>query len=141
MFGFISFAFKIIFTAIISGAVSYAKSKEERTEAFVVLTSLIGVLSASIVSLTSQFPGESIGFSYGLSTFAVLVIVNSLTKKNCIEDRMILIFSSILGITIGSGFVLYAIVLCVLVYFMMTSSRELLNHFEAKNDAENETSL
>ncbi len=141
MFGFISFAFKLIFSAIISGAISYIKPKEERNEASAIFASLIGILSTSVISVANQLPDVAVGYGFGLTTLAVLVIVNSLTKDMSFEGRLMYLFASIIGIVVGVGYILHAIALCALIYFVMTNSHELLKHFEPKHENENDKQM
>ena len=72
MFGFIAFGFKLLFAAIIGGALNYIPG-EKTQEYKVVETSLICIFGASILGLSSQLSGNGSNFAMGFGILAVIM--------------------------------------------------------------------
>lgn len=129
MFGFIAFGFKLIFAAILGGAFSYipGNSSEDKR---ILDTSLICIFAAAILGLTSQFSGNVNGFAMGIGILSVIYITNSLSGKFEFTSRLTYLFSALAGIVIGAGYILQAILLTLLIYFILRNSESLLKYIE-----------
>tara|TARA_Y100000590_G_scaffold97475_1_gene110854 strand:- start:430 stop:852 length:423 start_codon:yes stop_codon:yes gene_type:complete len=123
MFGLISFCFKILFASIL-GAALYYKPNQYKGNENVLKTSLICLLSASILALTSQFSSNNVSFSI----LAVAIIIISISKELIFIDKILWIFASIIGMTVGAGYIFQASVLCAFVYFIIHNSKNLLEY-------------
>ena len=131
MFGFIAFAFKLIFAAILGGAFSYitkANSEAEDHSAMVNMA-MVSVLATSLVGLTVQLPNDFRGFAVGAAIFTVLHVTNSIIKLENLSQRLQILFASIIGIIVGVGYILQAVVLCFILFMILNNSGALMSSF------------
>ena len=133
MFGFISFGFKIIFASIIGGALNYIPGKSENSQN-IVETSLICVFSASIMGLTSQFSYEGEYFPMGFGILAIIIMIISISKSLEFRKRIMWLFAAVIGMIIGSGFIIQACLLCALIYLILRNSEHLIGYIYKKSD-------
>ena len=131
MFGFISFGIKIIFASIIGGALNYIPGDSENNQN-IVETSLLCVFSASVMGLTRQFSDKGEYFAMGFGVLAVVIVVISITKYLKFIKRITWIFSAVIGMIIGSGFLIQACLLSVLIYLILRNSENLLDYIHKK---------
>ena len=140
MFGFIAFGFKLLFAAIVGGALNYIPG-EEAQEHKVVETSLICIFSAAILGLTSQLSGNGYDFAMGFGILSVTIGIISLSKNLEFKNRIIWFFSGVAGMMIGSGYIVQASLLIVLVYIILQNSARLLNYFDKDLDESDDSSI
>ena len=133
MFGFIAFAFKLIFAAILGGAFSYIakiNSKEEDYSEMVNMA-MVSVLAISLVGLTIQLPNDFKGFAVGAAIFTVLHVTNSIIKLKDLPKRLQILFASIIGIIVGVGYILQAMILCFILFMILNNSESVMSSFIA----------
>ena len=140
MFGFIAFGFKLLFAAIVGGALSYIPGKEGQ-EYKIVETSLICIFSTAILGLTSQLSGNGYNFSMGIGILSVIIGIISISKNLEFKNRIIWLFSGLSGMIIGSGYILQAALLIVLVYIILQHSERLLNYLDRDSEKSDESSI
>ena len=140
MIGFIAFGFKLLFSAIVGGALSYIPG-EEAQEHKIVETSLICIFSAAILGLTSQLSGNGYDFSMGFGILAVTIGIISLSKNLEFKNRIIWLFSGSSGMIIGSGYIVQAALLVVLVYIILRNSEKLLNYLDRDTEQSDDSSI
>jgi len=142
MFGFIAFAFKLIFSAILGGAFSYITKtdSEVKDHSEMVNMAMVSVLATSLVGLTVQLPNDYRGFAVGAAIFTVLHVTNSIVKSEDLSHRLQILFSSIIGIIVGIGYILQAIVLCFILFMILNNSGSLLNSFKSNTNDDNKLS-
>ena len=140
MFGFIAFGFKLLFAAIVGGALNYLPGKEGQ-EYRVVETSLICIFSTAILGLTSQLPGNGYNFAMGIGILAVIIGIISISKNLEFKNRIIWFFSGLSGMIIGSGYIMQAALLIVLVYIILQHSERLLNYLDRDSEQSDESSI
>ena len=140
MIGFIAFGFKLLFSAIVGGALNYIPG-EEAQEHKVVETSLICIFSAAILGLTSQLSGNGYDFAMGFGILAVTIGIISLSKNLEFKNRMIWFFSGSAGMMIGSGYIVQASLLIVLVYIILQNSARVLNYFDKDLEESDDSSI
>ena len=140
MMGFIAFGFKLLFSAIVGGALNYIPG-EEAQEHKIVETSLICIFSAAILGLTSQLSGNGYDFAMGFGILAVTIGIISLSKNLEFKNRMIWFFSGSAGMMIGSGYIVQASLLIVLVYIILQNSARLLNYFDRDLEESDDSSI
>ena len=131
MIGLISFGLKIIFASIIGGALNYIPGKSKRNHN-IVETSLICIFSSSILGLTRQFTDNGEYFVMGFGVLSVIIFIVALTKNFEFTKRIIWMFAAVLGMIIGSGFFIQACLLCLLVYFILHNSENLMTYINKK---------
>jgi hypothetical protein len=131
MFGFIAFAFKLIFAAILGGAFSYITKTNSETEdhSAMVNMAMVSVLATSLVGLTVQLPNDFRGFAVGAAIFTVLHVTNSIIKLEDLSQRLQILFASIIGIIVGVGYILQATVLCFILFMILNNSGSLISSF------------
>ena len=131
MFGFIAFAFKLIFAAILGGAFSYITKTNSETEnhSAMVNMAMVSVLATSLVGLTVQLPNDFRGFAVGAAIFTVLHVTNSMIKLEDLSQRLQILFASIIGIIVGVGYILQATVLCFILFMILNNSGSLMSSF------------
>ena len=132
MFGFIAFAFKLIFSAILGGAFSYIiKNSELEDHSIMVNMVMVSVLATSLVGLTVQLPDDFRGFAVGAAIFTVLHVTNSIIKLENLSQRLQILFASIIGIIVGVGYILQAMMLCFILFMILNNSKSLMSSFIA----------
>ena len=140
MFGFIAFGFKLLFAAILGGALNYIPGEE--TQQFkVVESSLICIFGAAILGLTNQLSGNGYNFAMGFGILAVTIGIISISKKLEFKNRIIWLFSGTSGMIIGSGYIIQAALLVVLVYIILRNSEKLLNYFDQDTEQSDDSSI
>ena len=140
MFGLIAFGFKLLFAAIIGGALNYIPG-EEAQEYKVVESSLICIFGAAIMGLTSQLSGNGFNFAMGFGILAVTIGIISISKKLEFNNRIIWLFSGLSGMIIGSGYILQATLLVGLVYIILRKSERLLNYLDRDTEQSDDSSI
>ena len=140
MFGFIAFGFKLLFAAIIGGALNYIPG-DETQEYKVVETSLICIFGAAIMGLTSQLSGSEYNFAMGFGMLAVIIGIISISKNLEFKNRIIWLFSGSSGMIIGSGYIVQAALLVVLVYIILRNSEKLLNYLDRDSEQSDDSSI
>ena len=140
MFGFIAFGFKLLFAAIIGGALNYVPGEESQGSK-IVETSLICIFGAAIVGLTSQLSGNGYNFTMGFGILAVIIGIISISKKLEFKNRIIWLFSGTSGMIIGSGYIIQAALLVVLVYIILRNSERLLNYLDRDTEQTDDSSI
>ena len=144
MFGFIAFAFKLIFAAILGGAFSYITKTNSEAEdhSAMVNMAMVSVLATSLVGLTVQLPNDFRGFAVGAAIFTVLHVTNSIIKLEDLSQRLQILFASIIGIIVGVGYILQATVLCFILFMILNNSGSFLSSFtsDSKDDSDLTTS-
>ena len=140
MFGFIAFGFKLLFAAIIGAALNYIPGEEAQGYK-VVETSLICIFGAAIVGLTSQLSGNGYNFAMGFGILAVTIGIISISKNLEFKNRIIWLFSGSSGMIIGSGYILQAALLVVLVYIILRNSEKLLNYLDRDTEQSDDSSI
>ena len=131
MLGLISFGLKIIFASIIGGALNYIPGESENKQD-IVETSLICVLAASILGLARQFSNKDEYLAIGFGILAVIIMVISISKNLEFRKRIILLFSSVMGMIIGCGLFFQACLLGSLVYLILRNSENIMDYFYEK---------
>ena len=140
MFGFITFGFKLLFAAIVGGALNYIPG-EKTQEYKVVETSLICIFGAAILGLTNQLSGNGYNFAMGFGILAVTIGIISISKKLEFKNRIIWLFSGTSGMIIGSGYIIQAALLVVLVYIILRNSVRLLNYLDRDSEHLDDSSI
>ena len=140
MFGFLSFGIKIIFAAIIGGAMNYIPDELENSQN-IVETSLICIFSASVMGLTRQFSDKGEYFAMGFGLLAVVILINSLTKNFDFGKRIISSFVAVIGMIIGSGFLIQACLLGALVYLILINSENITDYIYKKPEEMGDTGI
>ena len=132
MFGFIAFGLKIIYAAIIGGALNYVPG-EEADRYKIVETSLICIFGTAILALSSQITVSGSRFAMGFGILAVMLGIIYISKNKDFIDRMIWYFAAVSGMIIGSGYIFQACILILLIYIILHNSERLLNYLDNEN--------
>ena len=140
MFGFIAFGFKLLIAAIIGGALSYIPEEDAEGNK-IVETSLICLFGAAILGLANQYPGAEYNFSMGFGILAVIIGIISISKNLEFKNRIIWLFSGSSGMIIGSGYIVQAALLVVLVYIILRNSEKLLNYLDRDTEESDDSSI
>ena len=140
MFGFIAFGFKLLFAAIVGGALNYIPGEEAQGYK-VVETSLICIFGAAIMGLTSQLSGNGYNIAMGFGILAVTIAIISISKNLEFKNRIIWLFSGSSGMIIGSGYIVQAALLVLLVYIILRNSEKLLNYFDRDSEQSDDSSI
>ena len=133
MYGFIAFGFKIIFAAIVGGALNYIPGKESEQHK-IIETSLICIFGASIMGLVNQLSGNGSNLAIGFGILAVIIGTTFISKNLEFKNRIIWFFSSVSGMIIGLGFIFQAAILIALIYIILRNSETLLNYLDRESD-------
>ena len=139
MLSFILFGIKIILAAIIGAAYSYSPEKNDKQQQ-VLDTSLICIMSASIMSITKQLAFNKDYYLMGFGIFSITSIVIYISKNLSFLNRINWIFVSIIGIIIGVGYFLQAIMLTLLIYYILNNKEDVLE-FVYKNNQNSKNTI
>ena len=138
MFGLITFALKLVIAAIFGALLSYSP-KKKLIEEEIIRSSLLCLFGAVITGILVQLNIEN-NFSAGLGIIAVLFTIISLTQNNAFSKRIIWIFSGLVGVIIGLGFIFKAIVLLFLLYYIVWYEKSILIYLnESVKQSEDES--
>ena len=137
MYGFIAFGFKLIFAAIVGGALNYIPGKESEQHK-IVETSLVCIFGTSILGLVNQLSGNGSNFAIGFGILAVIIGTIFISKNLEFKDRIIWFFSAVSGIIIGVGYVFQASMLIALIYIILRNSERLLNYLDREPEQSDE---
>ena len=140
MLGFIGFGFKLLLAAIIGGALSYVPGKSEN-EQKIVESSLICIFAASILGLTSQFHIYESNMGMGLGIVGVFLVLTSLSKHLDFAHRMLWLFSGAVGMVLGAGFFLQAVIFAGLIYLILQNSDKVFNYLEPEKSDTTDNSI
>ena len=140
MFGFISFGLKIIFASIIGGAMNYVPGESENSQN-IVETCLICVFSASVMGLVKQFSNKGEYIAMGFGILAVVIVVISISKNDDFAKQIMWLFVAVIGMIIGSGFLIQACLLGILVYLILHNSASLMNYIYKEVEETGETGI
>ena len=125
---------------IIGGALSYIPG-EDTKEHKIVETSLICLFGAAILGLANQYPGAEYNFAMGFGILAVTIVTISISKNLDFLNRIMWLFAAAAGMIIGSGYILQAALLSILVYIILQNSARLLNYFESNSSDKDSTNI
>ena len=128
MFGLITFALKLVVATIFGALLSYSP-KKKLIEEEIIKTSLLCLYGSVITGISIQLKIEN-NFSIGLGIIAVLFTIISLTQNNSFSKRIILLFSGLVGVVIGLGFMFKAIVLLLLLYYILWYKKSILDYLD-----------
>ncbi len=133
MFAFLAFGFKLLFGTLFGGALSYEPNNSDN-DTMIRYSSLSSLLGVSLMGLSRQLPDESSGLMAGACVIAILVTIIFLTKEMALEQRITLLFASVVGMIVGAGFILQSAMLAGLVYFLQKHSKQYLNQIDYESD-------
>ena len=133
MFAFLAFGFKLIFGTLFGGALSYEPSNSDN-DTKIIYSSLSSLLAVSLIGLSKQFPNESSGLMAGACVIAIFITIIFLTKEMVLEQRITLLFATVVGMIVGAGFIFQAAMLTGLVYFLQKHSKQFLNQIDYESD-------
>mgnify|MGYP001338809799 CR=1 FL=1 len=140
MFGFIAFGFKLLFAAIIGGALSYIPG-EEIQEYKIVQTSLICIFGTAVLGLTSQLSGSEHNIVMGIGMLTVTAGIISISKKQEFINQINLHFAGVTGMIIGAGYIFHAALLIILVYIILRNSEMILNYLDRDSEQSDDSSI
>ena len=126
--------------AITGGALSYIPGAEGE-EHKIVETSLICLFGAAILGLANQYPGAEYNVAMGFGILAVTIVTISISKNLEFLNRIMWLFAAAAGMIIGSGYILQAALLSVLVYIILRNSDKLLNYLESNSSDKDNTNV
>ena len=104
-------------------------------------TSLICLFGAAILGLANQYPGAEYNFAMGFGILAVTIVTISISKNLDFLNRIMWLFAAAAGMIIGSGYILQAALLSVMVYIILQNSDRLLNYFESNSSDKDNTNI
>ena len=93
------------------------------------------------MGLTRQFSDKGEYFAMGFGLLAVVIVVISITKYLKFVKRITWLFSAVIGMIIGSGFLIQACLLGVLIYLISRNSENLLDYIHKKPEEMGETGI
>ena len=119
MIQFLAFSFKLLFSLASTAIYGYLMQKEKDD---IILITLIGLFSTSLTAVVAQLDSDVAGFAMIGAIFGSLYITNSLIQTQNLKDRIIIIFSCVIGLIIGIGSIFQSFILMILIYFASQSS-------------------
>ena len=131
----------VVFAAILGGALNYIPGAKSENNHNIIETSLICIFSASVMGLTRQFEDNGQYILMGFGILAVVIVVIAISKNLEFGKRINWIFASVIGMLIGSGFLIQACLLSALIYSISRNSDNILDyiHKDAEEIADTRT--
>ncbi len=126
MFSLVAFILKLLFGAIMGGSLAYHPGKI-RDESKILYSALISLLAVSLVSIAKFSSVNSTGFVLGAAIFTVITAVILLTKDQELDQRLLYIFSAVIGIICGTGHIFYGVFFTIIVYLIFNMGHKLFN--------------
>lgn len=133
MLGFISFSIKIILASVMGGVINYAPEKKENSEN-VFNTALICIFSTAILAITKQLSSVGGDFLIGFGIFSVFMAIVFISKNLNFLQRMNWLFASLIGIILGVGYIIHAIILTMLIYYILHNTEDVLDFVYKNSD-------
>jgi len=125
MISLIAFILKLLFAAIMGGALVYNPGKI-RDESQILYAALVSIMAVTLVSLGRFYVDSAQAIVTGAGIFTVITAVIYMTKDIDFDTRLLYIFSGIIGIICGTGHIFYAIVFTIIVYILLHQGHKFL---------------
>ena len=135
MFEFIAFIFKILFATFLGGLVKFkfdVNSDQKNND--IILSSMLALFSSSMLGMSLQFPNEILGMVSSASILACIGTTLYITKNKNIEDKIIYLFASLIGLISGGGLVFQAILFTIFIVLLKRYSNDLLESVSIKEE-------
>ena len=135
MFEFIAFIFKILFATFLGGLVKFkfdVNSDQKNND--IILSSMLALFSSSMLGMSLQFPNEILGMVSSASILACIGTTLYITKNKNIEDKIIYLFASLIGLISGVGLVFQAISFTIFIILLKRYSNDLLESVSIKEE-------
>ena len=139
MLAFISFGIKIILASFIGGAFNYIPGKLEKNQNMI-FTALICILSTTIMSITKQLSYGGDYYLMGFGILSALLVTLYVSKKLIFIEKIIWVFSCVVGIIIGVGYFLQAIILAILIYYIIHNTEDVMDFVYKSGDISSDSS-
>jgi uncharacterized membrane protein YhiD involved in acid resistance len=133
MFTFIAFVLKLLFAAVLGGVLPY-ESEKANGDVNIQYSSMFSVLAAALLGLGKQLTPDNFYLFAGFAVVSLFISVVYLTKSMEMKSRLIFLLSLMIGIIIGAGYILRAIVFTAVVYFILRQGDSLLSHLNPEID-------
>ena len=133
MLGLISFSIKIILASVMGGAINYVSEKQENSEN-IFNTALICIFSTAILAITKELSSVGDNFLMGFGIFSVFMVIIFISKNLTFIKRMNWLFASLIGIILGVGYIIHAIILTILIYYILHNTEDVLDFIYKNND-------
>ena len=133
MFGFISFSIKIILASIMGGAINYVPEKKENRQN-IFDTALICIFATAILAITKQLSNSSDNFLMGFGIFSIFISIVFLSKDLGFLQRINWLFASLIGIILGVGYIIHAVILTILIYYILHNTEDVLDFIYKNSD-------
>ena len=85
--------------------------------------------------------GNGYNFVMGIGILAVIIAIISISKNLEFKNRIIWLFSGSSGMIIGSGYIVQAALLVILVYIILRNSEKLLNYLDRDSEKSDDGSI
>ena len=135
MFEFIAFILKILFATVLGGLVKFkfdVNSDQKNND--IILSSMLALFSSSMLGMSLQFPNEILGMVSSASILACIGTTLYITKNKNIEDKIIYLFASLIGLISGGGLVFQAILFTIFIVLLKRYSNDLLESVSIKEE-------
>ena len=133
MLGFISFSIKIILASVIGGAINYIPEKQENGEN-IFNTALICIFSTAILAITKQLSSVGDNFLMGFGIISVFMTIIFISKNLSFLKRINWLFAALIGIILGVGYIIHAIILTILIYYILHNTEDVLDFVYKNSD-------
>jgi len=115
------------------GVINYVPEKKENSEN-VFNTALICIFSTAILAITKQLSSVGGDFLIGFGIFSVFMAIVFISKNLNFLQRMNWLFASLIGIILGVGYIIHAIILTMLIYYILHNTEDVLDFVYKNSD-------
>ena len=99
-----------------------------------VYSSMLALFSSSLLGMSLQFPNEILGMVSSASILACIGTTLYITKNKNIEDKIIYLFASLIGLISGGGLVFQAILFTIFIVLLKRYSNDLIESVSIKEE-------
>ena len=125
--------------SFIGGAFNYVPEKSEKNQN-IIYTALICILSTTIMSITKQLSYGGDYYLMGFGVLSALLVTLYVSKELIFIERMNWVFSCVVGIIIGVGYFLQAIILAILIYYIIHNTEDVMDFVYKTGDISSDSS-
>ena len=129
MFELIAFGFKLFFSLLMTGIFGYFLDTSLKDRKFIISLILVSLFSTAMIAfcvqLAKNFQDQ---FIIGPVIMITMYITNEISRKSDNNKKMFYIFSTVIGIIIGFGYLIQTVLLVAILCFIYNyDTKELFN--------------
>ena len=139
MLSFIAYILKIIISLVIGFLIGHDFKSDKEDNNIVLYTSLLSFTTSIFTSVILKLNTSESQFIVGFLLFGMIYLINSFIQMYNKNDKSKLIFATLIGIIIGTGYIFYSLlatVIYIYIYYNVNIFINLLTNTSSNNKAD-----